>query len=55
VPVVAFFSHVNPERGEQARAAGCNRVLARGAFVKELPSLLATTTAPAPSLEEPTP
>jgi CheY-like chemotaxis protein len=54
-PVVAFFSHVNADRAEQARAAGCDRVLARGAFVKELPSLLATTAAPAPSLEEPTP
>ncbi len=55
VPVVAFFSHVNADRGEQARAAGCDRVLARGAFVKELPGLLATTTARAPSVEEPTP
>jgi CheY-like chemotaxis protein len=55
VPVVAFFSHVNEDRGEQARAAGCDRALARGAFVKELPVLLATTNAHAASLEEPKP
>jgi CheY-like chemotaxis protein len=55
VPVVAFFSHVNEDRGRQARAAGCDRVLARGAFVKELPALLASTRALATSLEEPKP
>jgi CheY-like chemotaxis protein len=55
VPVVAFVSHVDAERAERARAAGCDRVLARAAFVKELPGLLATTAAPATRLEEPTP
>jgi CheY-like chemotaxis protein len=54
-PIVAFFSHVNTDRAERAQAAGCDRVLARGAFVKELPSLLAATGAPASSLEEPAP
>ena len=41
IPVVAFFSHVHAERAEAARAAGCTRVLSRGAFVKELPRLIA--------------
>jgi CheY-like chemotaxis protein len=50
-PVVAFFSHVNEERGDQARAAGC-RVLPRGAFVSELPGLLATAADPTPSMED---
>jgi CheY-like chemotaxis protein len=41
LPVVAFLSHVHTDRAEAARAAGCSRVLARGAFVQELPRLLA--------------
>jgi CheY-like chemotaxis protein len=41
LPVVAFLSHVHAERAERARAAGCTRVLARGAFVQELPRLVA--------------
>jgi CheY-like chemotaxis protein len=52
IPVVAFFSHVNTGRVETARAAGCDRVLARGTFVKELPGILAATAAP--STEDPT-
>ena len=44
VPVVAFLSHVHAERAEAARATGCTRVLARGAFVQELPRLIATAT-----------
>ena len=45
LPVVAFLSHVHAERAEAARAAGCTRVLARGAFVQELPRLIASVTA----------
>lgn len=41
VPIVAFASHVNREAIEAARAAGASRVLARSAFVRELPALLA--------------
>jgi len=52
LPVVAFVSHVHPERAEAARAAGCSRVLARGAFVQELPRLLAATTATVHAPEE---
>ena len=42
LPVVAFLSHVHADRAEAARAAGCARVLARGAFVQDLPGLIAT-------------
>jgi len=44
LPVVAFLSHVHAERADAARAAGCTRVLARGAFVQELPRLIASVT-----------
>lgn len=43
LPVVAFGSHVNAEALRAARAAGADRVLARSAFVRELPSLLRGT------------
>lgn len=38
---VGFFSHVHAERAKAATAAGCTQVLPRGAFVRELPGLLA--------------
>jgi DNA-binding NarL/FixJ family response regulator len=41
VPTLGFFSHVHPERGRQALAAGCARVLPRSLFVKDLAALLA--------------
>ncbi|MGE5127045.1 MAG: hypothetical protein ACM3PV_12200 [Betaproteobacteria bacterium] len=53
VPVVAFVSHVHADRARDAQAAGASRVLARSAFVRELPRLLAAAAAP-PS-EESTP
>ena len=40
VPVVAFLSHVQTDLGQAARAAGCNRVMARSAFSQQLPVLL---------------
>jgi len=46
--VVAFVSHVAADRAEAARVAGCDRVLARGAFVRELPALIAAATPAAP-------
>jgi CheY-like chemotaxis protein len=52
VPVIAFLSHVNAGRAEAARTAGASRVLARGAFVQELPRLLAAAAAPVTVLEE---
>ncbi len=54
LPVVAFLSHVHAEPAERARAAGCTRVLARGAFVQELPRLIAAavgTDTPSPFQE----
>ena len=38
--VVAYGPHVNTLRLEEARAAGCDRVLPRSRFVAELPDLL---------------
>jgi hypothetical protein len=38
--LVGFVSHVHADRARQAREAGCTRVLARSAFVQELPALL---------------
>src|SRR5919108_6476294 len=40
LPVVGFFSHVHAQRGRDARAAGCTRVLPRSAFVEQLAALL---------------
>jgi CheY-like chemotaxis protein len=40
-PLVGFVSHVHADRARQARDAGCTRVLARSAFVQELPAMLA--------------
>jgi CheY-like chemotaxis protein len=52
LPVVAFLSHVHADRAAQARAAGCTRVLPRGAFVQELPRLLASAADAANTLQE---
>lgn len=41
VPIVAFGPHVSREAIAAARDAGATRVLARSAFVRELPALLA--------------
>jgi CheY-like chemotaxis protein len=38
--IVAFVSHVREEAIAAARAAGADRVLARSAFVRQLPELL---------------
>lgn len=40
VPVVAFLSHVQTDLAQAARAAGCQRVMARSAFSRQLPMLL---------------
>jgi CheY-like chemotaxis protein len=54
VPAVAFLSHLAAERARMAREAGIPRVLARSAFVKELPGLLETAAArSAPGGDEP--
>jgi CheY-like chemotaxis protein len=40
IPVVAFASHVRTDALAAAREAGADRVLARSAFVRQLPELL---------------
>ncbi|HEX6560020.1 MAG TPA: hypothetical protein VF021_11175 [Longimicrobiales bacterium] len=40
VALLAYASHVRVEAIEQARAAGADRVLARGAFAKQLNEIL---------------
>jgi CheY-like chemotaxis protein len=37
---VGYLSHVMTALKDEAEAAGCDRVLARSAFVKQLPALL---------------
>jgi CheY-like chemotaxis protein len=51
LPVIAFVSHVRADLAEAARSVGASRVLARSAFVKELPELVAL----AAHAEEPVP
>ena len=41
VPVVGFLSHVNKDLAVAARESGCDRVVARSAFTKDLPDILA--------------
>jgi CheY-like chemotaxis protein len=36
VPVLAFYSHVHPERKRDAEAAGCTAVFPRSTFLVEL-------------------
>lgn len=40
VPVIGFLSHVQTDLVTAARAAGCDVVLARSAFSRDLPQLL---------------
>lgn len=40
VPTVGFLPHVEKELAAEARRAGCKKVMARGAFTKELPQVL---------------
>ena len=40
VPLVGFLSHVQAELAQAARAAGCDKILARSAFTQQLPLLL---------------
>ncbi len=40
IPVISFLSHVQTDLATAARAAGCDRVLARSAFSRQLPQLL---------------
>jgi PleD family two-component response regulator len=40
VPTVGFLSHVQKDLAIAARESGCDRVMARSAFTKELPGIL---------------
>jgi CheY-like chemotaxis protein len=40
VPVVGFLSHVNKDLAVAARESGCDRVMARSAFTRDLPEIL---------------
>ena len=44
VPTVGFLSHVQKDLAVAAREAGCDRVVARSAFTKDLPRILAGHT-----------
>lgn len=46
--VVGFVNHERTDLIEQAREAGCDQVLTRGAFTKDLPALLAGATSSRP-------
>ncbi len=39
-PVIAFFSHVQAELAERARIAGCEQVMPRSKFTRELAEIL---------------
>jgi len=41
IPLLGFFSHVQTELERQAKQAGFDRVIARSAFTKHLPEILA--------------
>ncbi len=41
VPTVGFLSHVQGDLAVAAKEAGCDRVLARSAFTRDLPQILA--------------
>lgn len=40
VPVVGFLSHVQKDLAVAARESGCDRVMARSAFTRDLPEIL---------------
>ena len=45
LPVIAFFSHVQAELAERARLAGCEEVMPRSKFARELPEILSRANA----------
>jgi CheY-like chemotaxis protein len=46
IEVIAFLGHERADLAEAARASGASRVMARGAFVRELPRLVAAMLKP---------
>ena len=41
VPTVGFLSHVQKDLAVAAKEAGCDRIMARSAFTKDLPKIIA--------------
>jgi CheY-like chemotaxis protein len=48
IPVIGFLSHVQTDLAQAAHAAGCDQVMARSAFSRNLPELLQKLAAPQP-------
>jgi len=44
IPTVGFLSHVQKDLAVAAREAGCDRIVARSAFTRDLPKILAGDT-----------
>src|SRR5215208_1244217 len=44
VPTVGFLSHIQKDLAVAAREAGCDRIVARSAFTRDLPHILAGRT-----------
>ena len=44
VPVIGFLSHVQKDLAIAARESGCDRVMARSAFTKDLPEILSSSS-----------
>lgn len=40
IPTVGFLSHVEKDLARAAREAGCDRIMARSAFTKDLPQVV---------------
>ena len=45
-PVIAFFSHVQTELADRARAAGCRQVMPRSKFTQNLAAILSSAKSP---------
>ena len=43
IPTVGFLSHVQRDLAAAAKEAGCDRVMARSAFTRDLPKILGET------------
>lgn len=48
IPVIAFLSHVQTELAERARAAGCQEVMPRSLFTRNLATILARAKSETP-------
>lgn len=48
IPVVAYFSHVQTDLADKARAAGCPEVMPRSKFTLELATILARAKSESP-------